>query len=75
MGRFYENQRKNQNILVKPDGSPQGGKWSFDELNRKKLPKNISIPEMPRLPKNDIAPFLKVFASTPSVARVVSDQV
>jgi len=53
MGRFYENQRKSQNILVNLDGSPKGGKWSFDELNRKKLPKKITIPEIPRLPKNE----------------------
>ena len=53
MGRFYENQRKNQKILLKPDGSPRGGKWSFDELNRKKLPKNINIPEILKLPKNE----------------------
>ena len=52
MGRFYENQRRSQNILLNPDGSPQGGKWSFDELNRKKLPKNINIPEIPKFPKN-----------------------
>ena len=53
MARFYENQRKKENILVKPDGSPQGGKWSFDELNRKKLPKSINTPEIPKLPKNE----------------------
>ena len=52
MGRFYENQRKSQNVLVNSDGSPQGGKWSFDELNRKKLPKTINIPEITKLPKN-----------------------
>ena len=52
MGRFYENQRRSQKILVNSDGSPQGGKWSFDELNRKKLPKNINSPEIPKLPKN-----------------------
>ena len=39
MGRFYENQRKSQKILVNSDETPEGGKWSFDEMNRKKLPK------------------------------------
>ena len=53
MGRFYENQRRSQNILVNSDGSPQGGKWSFDELNRKKLPKLIDFPEILQLPKNE----------------------
>ena len=53
MGRFYENQRRVQNILINHDGSPEGGKWSFDEFNRKKLPKNINIPEIPKLSKNE----------------------
>ena len=52
MARFYENQRKDQNILVDSDGSPKGGKWSFDELNRKKLPKNQKIPVLKNLQKN-----------------------
>ena len=52
MGRFYENQRKSQKILVNPDDTPEGGKWSFDEMNRKKLPKKINIPDIPKLQKN-----------------------
>ena len=52
MGRFYENQRKSQKILVNLDGSPEGGKWSFDELNRKKLPKTINIPKIKKIEKN-----------------------
>ena len=54
MGKFYETQRKSQKILLNSDGTPQGGKWSFDELNRKKLPKKINVPNLPKLPKNDI---------------------
>ena len=53
MGRFYENQRKSQKILLNSDGKPEGGKWSFDELNRKKLPKNINVPNIPRFLKNN----------------------
>ena len=53
MGRFYENQRKSQKILVNLDGTPEGGKWSFDEMNRKKLPKKISTPDVPKLRKNN----------------------
>ena len=52
MGRFYENQRKSQKILVNSDDTPEVGKWSFDEMNRKKLPKKISIPNTPKLLKN-----------------------
>ena len=51
MGRFYENQRKSKKILVNPDDTPEGGKWSFDEMNRKKLPKKINIPDTPKLQK------------------------
>lgn len=29
------------------DGKPQGGKWSFDEDNRKKLPKKVTVPVSP----------------------------
>lgn len=43
MGRFYTKQRLKYDILVEA-GQPIGGKWSFDEENRKKLPKNISPP-------------------------------
>ena len=54
MGRFYEDQRRSQNILINEDGSPFGGKWSFDELNRKKIPQNLDIPNMKKLSKNKI---------------------
>ncbi len=53
MGRFYVNQRKSQKILINSDDTPKGGKWSFDEMNRKKLPKKISIPDTPKLLKNN----------------------
>jgi len=31
---------------------PIGGKWSFDRENRKKLPKNITIPKIPQISPN-----------------------
>lgn len=40
MARFYEAQRKRLGILLEKDGTPVGGKWSFDEDNRCKLPKH-----------------------------------
>tara|TARA_Y100001978_G_scaffold202423_1_gene223492 strand:- start:723 stop:2210 length:1488 start_codon:yes stop_codon:yes gene_type:complete len=52
MGRFYENQRRDLNVLLNEDGTPVGGKWSYDELNRKKLPKNIFVPKIKKIPKN-----------------------
>lgn len=45
MKTFYEAQRKRMDLLLEPDGSPAGGKWSFDADNRKKLPKNQLVPE------------------------------
>jgi deoxyribodipyrimidine photolyase-related protein len=45
MATFYQEQRKRLNILVK-NGKPTGGQWSFDEENRKKLPKNHTIPPL-----------------------------
>ena len=30
------------------DGKPKGGRWSFDEENRKKLPNKILIPTHPK---------------------------
>ena len=44
MADFYKQQRRALNILIAPDGSPQGGRWSFDADNRKKLPRNIDPP-------------------------------
>ena len=49
MAKFYEMQRKRLNLLMDADGSPQGGQWSFDADNRKKLPKGIVVPTEPAL--------------------------
>lgn len=46
MAPFYAYQRKKLNILMK-DGKPEGGKFSFDVENRKKLPKTVSLPKYP----------------------------
>lgn len=46
MNSFYIWQRKRLDILM--DGKePVGGKWSFDQENRKALPKGIVLPKMP----------------------------
>ena len=42
---FYKSIRKKLNILIDENQMPVGGKWSFDEENRKKIPKNIQLPE------------------------------
>jgi len=45
MANFYKIARAKTDILMK-NNKPKGGKWSFDEENRKKLAKDIKIPEM-----------------------------
>jgi deoxyribodipyrimidine photolyase-related protein len=45
MARFYKKLREDTKILMNVDGTPKGGKWSFDEDNRKKLPKNVPLPK------------------------------
>jgi deoxyribodipyrimidine photolyase-related protein len=45
MVSFYKEQRKRLNILV-DNNKPIGGKWSYDEENRKKLPKGIVTPRL-----------------------------
>ena len=45
MASFYKHSRKKYNILIKDD-NPVGGKWSFDDENRKKLPKGLVVPKV-----------------------------
>ncbi len=44
MAEFYKAQRRRFGVLVDEDGKPVGGRWSFDEENRKKLPKKLEPP-------------------------------
>jgi deoxyribodipyrimidine photolyase-related protein len=48
MKTFYQESRKKWNVLLDEQQQPLGGKWSFDEDNRKKCPKGLIIPQ--RLP-------------------------
>ncbi len=52
MAPFYTRQRRAFNILMEAR-KPIGGKWSFDVENRKSLPKDISIPNLPSLRPNE----------------------
>ncbi len=47
MGDFYKQQRRRLGVLVDKEGEPVGGRWSFDEDNRKKLPRSITSPDIP----------------------------
>ncbi|MBE1300391.1 MAG: cryptochrome/photolyase family protein [Alteromonadaceae bacterium] len=41
---FYRVMRQKWNVLME-NGKPIGGKWNYDQQNRKKLPKQLAIPE------------------------------
>lgn len=41
---FYKQQRQNRNILLDVDQKPLGGKWTFDDENRLKYPKEKTPP-------------------------------
>lgn len=45
MQHFYTWQRQRLDILVDGD-QPVGGQWSFDEDNRKKLPRGLRVPKV-----------------------------
>ena len=47
MASFYQVMRKDLSVLIDDAGKPIGGKWSFDEENRKKLPRDIRLPDKP----------------------------
>lgn len=46
MAHFYKWQRRRLNILLDDNGDPVGGQWSFDEDNRKRLPKDTTPPKI-----------------------------
>jgi len=48
MASFYKSNRTKLGVLVDKNLKPKGGKWSFDDENRKKLPKDISLPDSPK---------------------------
>jgi deoxyribodipyrimidine photolyase-related protein len=49
---FYRELRKQTGYLME-DGKPIGGDWNYDKQNRKSLPKNTPIPEIPEV-KTDL---------------------
>ncbi|MEM9327213.1 MAG: cryptochrome/photolyase family protein, partial [Bacteroidota bacterium] len=68
MAKYYEKQRQKLQVLVEADGSPVYGQWSFDEDNRKKLPKGVSIPSQPSAKPTD-----HTLAVTKTVSEMFSD--
>jgi deoxyribodipyrimidine photolyase-related protein len=50
MKTFYERRRKELRVLLDENDRPVGGRWSFDEENRKRLPKGL-VPPAPFVPE------------------------
>jgi deoxyribodipyrimidine photolyase-related protein len=46
MHTYYQRQRKKSGILMDAWGNPEGGRWSFDDENRKPLPRGAKIPAL-----------------------------
>lgn len=51
---FYKQERKKRKILIDDENKPTGGKWTFDQENRKKFPKG-KIPPPVRFPNRNKA--------------------
>ena len=60
LANFYKLVRKDLNILIDKNKLPIGGKWSFDEENRKKLPKDITLPKIPPNKETKYSTILKI---------------
>ena len=49
METFYREMRRRHQILMEPDGeTPLTGRWNYDAENRKKMPKSVVLPPVPR---------------------------
>ncbi|MEM1388238.1 MAG: cryptochrome/photolyase family protein [Pseudomonadota bacterium] len=55
MAEFYKSQRRRLDVMMVGD-TPEGGQWSFDEDNRKKVPKKMlgEIPDLPAINRDQI---------------------
>jgi deoxyribodipyrimidine photolyase-related protein len=54
MEYFYREMRKRYGLLLEPDGKPCGGKWNFDQENRKGWRNQVDVPERPAVEQDDI---------------------
>ncbi|MDZ7635045.1 MAG: cryptochrome/photolyase family protein [Bacteroidales bacterium] len=59
---FYKHQRKIRNILLDNNQQPIGGKWTFDDENRLKYPKDKTPPKVDFVKPN--AFYLEAIAYT-----------
>ncbi|MEX2482067.1 MAG: cryptochrome/photolyase family protein [Gammaproteobacteria bacterium] len=47
LARFYRQVRADRGVLLEADGTPRGGRWSFDGDNRRPLPAALIPPRWP----------------------------
>jgi len=59
MESFYREMRKKHSVLLDSGEKPIGGKWNFDQSNRKKLPKNHK-PVAPKLFQRDVSNLVQL---------------
>ena len=59
MKTFYERQRRRLGLLLEADGSPSGGRWSFDTENRRRLPKGYGEPPLPAVAASPHEPAVR----------------
>ena len=50
MADFYKQERQRLGLLLDGDRGPEGGRWSYDEDNRRKLPRGLEPPPVEPLP-------------------------
>jgi deoxyribodipyrimidine photolyase-related protein len=70
METFYRKMRKKLNVLMTPDGTPEGGEWNLDKENRKPPGKGMTFPEPltfepDALTRGAVADVDRVFANHP----------
>ena len=65
MAEFYKQERRRLHLLTDAAGMPEGGQWSFDAENRKKLPKSVQPPAIPATPPTaHVADLIPLVADT-----------
>ncbi len=68
MANFYKDVRRQLKLLLDDNLNPIGNKWSFDDENRKKIPKGELIPRQYKAQKSKYINILK-----PLIERTFSD--
>ncbi len=74
---FYKQQRKKWNILLNSNGTPSGGKWTYDTENRLKYPKNKRPPTVEFPVKNEFYLEAQKYISEnyPNNRGILSDEI